>query len=155
MKYHKANLDFLKGLSLLHDGLPEFIADHHKLEGLEGLDLDRAKIQREIKALKDLKIAVEGVKKGIFPRYRWAPIDHPPAKGEEKPDTERSWQDDVWLIVRMFRTALRPTNPDVEIKLSNNGPISRFLEAIFPLVTGESVVGQNVMRWLQRNPDYR
>ena len=44
------------------------------------------------------------------------------------------------LLVSMFRTAMQSTNPDVEIELSNEGPISRFLEAIFPLVTGEPVI---------------
>jgi hypothetical protein len=147
---HKRNLDFLRGIRFFHDYLPEVIAAHHNLEKY----LDHAKIQREVRALKDLAIAVERVKEEIFPRYNWAPIDDAPTRKKKKPDTEWfAWQDHAWLLVSMFRTAMRPTNPDVDIKLSNYGPISRFLEVIFPLVTGESVVGVNVIRWLHRNPD--
>ena len=40
-------------------------------------------------------------------------------------------------IAKNFREAMRSTNPTLTFALSNNGPLSRFVAAVIPLVTGE------------------
>jgi hypothetical protein len=65
------------------------------------------------------------------------------------PDAER-WHKFAEVLVKFFRTAMRSTNDNQTIELSNKGPVSRFLEAVIPLVSGEEPNGETVVRYIQR-----
>ena len=49
-----------------------------------------------------------------------------------------------------FRKAMHSTNPGLELRLSNNGPVVRFLKALVPEITGEKPTLGSIARHLQR-----
>ena len=64
-----------------------------------------------------------------------------------------SWHKITGRLVLEFLTAVRSTNPNLELKVSNDGPIARFVAAITPLITGETPNRNAVARWIQRDGD--
>jgi hypothetical protein len=46
---------------------------------------------------------------------------------------------------------MRSTNPTVELRVSNSGPIARFVAALIPTITGDRPTLVNVARFLQRH----
>jgi hypothetical protein len=84
----------------------------------------------------------------LFPQFK----DYKPPRVSVEvhilPDAEK-WYRFAEILLQYFRTAMRSTN-DQTIKLSNDGPISRFLEAVIPFISGEEPKGETVMRYLQR-----
>jgi hypothetical protein len=91
---------------------------------------------REVAAL----LAAVRIAKRILPLNRfaeWIPLEQWPDYAEE--------------LALAFVVAIRSTNPDrEELRYSNDGPISRFLERIIPEISGETPRGETIMRRLQR-----
>jgi hypothetical protein len=65
------------------------------------------------------------------------------------PEVKTWHQYAVWLAAN-FRKAMQDANPGLVLRLSNNGPQTRFLVAVIPLISGETPKGDAVARWLQR-----
>jgi hypothetical protein len=59
----------------------------------------------------------------------------------------RRWHEVQDVLCRDFVDAMKPTNPDESFGLSENGILARFISAVMPMITGESVkvssVGQH------------
>ncbi len=49
-----------------------------------------------------------------------------------------------------FGTAMRPTNPGVRLEIGNTGPVSRFVAAAVPLISGERPTVDAVAQELKR-----
>jgi hypothetical protein len=45
---------------------------------------------------------------------------------------------------------MHSTNPGLELRPSNNGPVVRFLKALIPKITGEDPTLNSIARYLQR-----
>jgi hypothetical protein len=66
------------------------------------------------------------------------------------PPIER-WHHFAEDLADAFRGAMHSTNPGLELRLSNNGPVVRFLKALVPEITGEEPTLNSVARYLQRS----
>lgn len=60
------------------------------------------------------------------------------------------WKRLAPILVRTFRKAMRSTNPGIELRISNDGPVARFCAAVIPMITGEEPTAITVARHLQR-----
>jgi hypothetical protein len=63
------------------------------------------------------------------------------------------WHACVEELASEFRLAMASTNPGLDLKDSNTGPISRFLSAVIPLITEEKPTPDAIARYLQRERD--
>jgi hypothetical protein len=60
------------------------------------------------------------------------------------------WHDFALDLAEAFREAMHSTNPGLELRPSNNGPVVRFLKAVVPKITGEDPTLNSIARYLQR-----
>ena len=60
------------------------------------------------------------------------------------------WHGHAAELADAFRVAMRSTNPDLELGLSNDGPLVRFLAFVIPQITGEEPSMDAIARHLQR-----
>ena len=60
------------------------------------------------------------------------------------------WNDIAAELADAFREAMRSTNPALEVGLSNDGPLVRFLAFVIPQITGEEPAMDTIARHLQR-----
>jgi hypothetical protein len=72
------------------------------------------------------------------------------ASGKFFPKSE-GWHDFVFELANAFCDAIRSTNPDLEITMSNEGAMARFLVAIIPHISAENPSLNGVARYVQRN----
>lgn len=61
------------------------------------------------------------------------------------------WHDYVDDLAKAFRDAARSTNPDEPFPPSNSGPLTRFLSAAIPHISGETPNTVAIARYLQRH----
>jgi hypothetical protein len=70
------------------------------------------------------------------------------------PQTEK-WHTYVVPLTEYFRDAMQVANPGIKLELSNHGPVSNFLAAVIPLISGESPKDETIARYLQREKENR
>ena len=59
------------------------------------------------------------------------------------------WPDSAEYLARLFRKAMEGANPGIDLGVSNGGPVSRFVSAVMPAITGESVRPETVSAHLK------
>jgi hypothetical protein len=96
---------------------------------------------RQGKALRDLEAAAKRIfDPGVGVGWRVFP-------------DVRGWQDFAVPLSDSFATVMRHTNPGTDYPPSNDGPVSRFMEKIIPLITSETPNRETVARHLQREKE--
>lgn len=60
------------------------------------------------------------------------------------------WHTYVQWLRSQFEHAMRSTNPGLDVRPSNDGPLTRFIAAVIPLITGENPKPPAIARQLQR-----
>ncbi len=65
------------------------------------------------------------------------------------PDVQ-DWHDIAVPLSDSFRIAMRSSNPNLDLRLSNAGPVAKFLVGIIPLITGDTPDFPAVARHIQR-----
>jgi len=66
-------------------------------------------------------------------------LDNPPTL--VTPIAFNGWHDIAEVLAECFRAAMRSTNPALEIKISNDGPVVRFIASVVPAITGDRHAG--------------
>ena len=61
-----------------------------------------------------------------------------------------SWREFAPTIAKHFVSAMAGANPDLQFGVSNEGPVARFVVAIVPMITGETVNEARVAQYLKR-----
>ncbi len=64
--------------------------------------------------------------------------------------TTRKWTDFACLVADELQLAIRSTNPDADLGISNDGPAPRFVAAVLHLITGETLTTSQVAQHLKR-----
>ena len=60
-----------------------------------------------------------------------------------------NWKHVASILATMFCDAMATSNPGVSFGNSNSGPVARFVSAILPQVTGDSVAPETVSAFLK------
>ena len=68
----------------------------------------------------------------------------------DAPRRVEQWHEFARDLGLLFRAVMRRANPELELGLSNDGPIGRFVAAVIPFITGETPSVESVARHLQR-----
>jgi len=69
---------------------------------------------------------------------------------EQRNRKRAKWPGYADILASFFVEAMKETNPDIEIRLGDDGPVSRFLAAVIPSITGERPKPAAIARHLQR-----
>jgi len=65
------------------------------------------------------------------------------------------WHDYAVPLADDFRKAMHATDPSLNLQISNEGPIVRFLEAVIPIISEETPGRAAIARYLQREKTER
>jgi hypothetical protein len=59
------------------------------------------------------------------------------------------WPTVAGVLIKDFRNAKLPANPELKLGFGHNGPLARFFAAIVPLLTGEHPTPESVVTQLK------
>jgi len=103
-------------------------------------------ISIELEALRRLEVALIDVRNTSPPDL--AAVWGQPTTNPRK--NSKEWHGIAKHLETAFVAAMRSTNPKLDIGLSNEGPVTRFVVAVVPHLTGEDPTAQGVAQHLKR-----
>jgi hypothetical protein len=129
IKLEQQALDTLSTvLPQLQKGL---IADIKVYSGHKGTQIITAAKTKRLAEIECLMTCVRVSKKSRFWTTFW--------EESTLPDRRKKWADLQDALCTDFENAMKRANPDMTFGLSNDGPHLRFIAAVIPSITGESI----------------